>query len=518
MSFALIAIDDARSITPVVPGFKIHPAHSHFHALVPRTVRRHNFSMFPPAKFFALALFAAIFLPAARAEILWSDPASRVVHTAPDGSDILGGKVKRDDSASDVLYFKFHVDPLSDAANEPYFALFQLAETNAFRLGVGNAPEAWGFSAAYAAETGPANKLPGEFNLQSAHPEAGALGVFMPYELPNHNRDKTIVFRVQYVPGGDDLVTVWLDPNLSAGATAENQATNLTTKFKANASFDSIRLRHEGGGNGWYFSDMAVATSFNDFVIVRFWQTWWFFTLAALALLGGVGMTVRLREQKKFQTHLRRAEQQHALEQERARIAQDLHDELGSLLTRISLLGGLLKADKDHPDHIEAHAGKIVGAADHTVRALEEIVWAVRPGSDSLQSLVEYIAHFATELFADSPTRCRLDLPAEVPDRPLPPDVRHNIFLIAKEAFTNVLKHAGGTVTMCQVKTDGKSFQLIIADDGRGYEKNSPATNGQHNGLENMRKRAEAVGGTLNLTSEPGKGARVEFNVEFPAN
>ena len=108
-------------------------------------------------KLFRVALCAAIFLPAARAEVLWSDPASRVVHTAPDGSDILGGKLHRDDTSSDVLYFKFHVDPLSDAANEPYFALFQLVETNAFRLGVGNAPEAWGYSAAYAAETGADN-------------------------------------------------------------------------------------------------------------------------------------------------------------------------------------------------------------------------------------------------------------------------------------------------------------------------------------------------------------------------
>jgi signal transduction histidine kinase len=486
--------------------------------LVRGGVRRHNFSMPRLVMRFLSVLLALNLSPPARAGILWNDPASRVVHTAPDGSDILGGKLKRDDAASDVLYFKFHVDPLSDAANEPYFALFQLVETNAFRLGVGNAPEAWGFSAACAAETGADNKLPGEFNLHSAHPEADALGKFKPYELPSHNHELTIVFRVQFVPGGDDLVTVWLAPNLSAGATAENQAMNLTTQFKANASFDSIRLRHDGGGNGWIFSDMAVATSFNDFVVVRFWQTWWFFTLAAAALLAAVGATVRLVEKKKYQARLRRAEQQHALEQERARIAQDLHDELGSLLTRISLLGGLLQADKEHPAQIETHAGKIVSAADHTVRALEEIVWAVRPGSDSLASLVEYIAHFATELFADSPTRCRLNLPAEVPDRPLPPDVRHNIFLIAKEALTNSLKHAGGSEAFCEVRTDGKNFALVIADDGRGYENNSPQLNGQHNGLENMRKRAEAVGGKLNFTSAPGKGTRVEFTVEFPAN
>ena len=463
-------------------------------------------------------LFAVLGSPAARAEILWSDQASRVIHATPDGTDILGHIVKRDDKASDVLYFKIHIDPLSDAANEPYLALFQLVETNQFRLGLGNALEAWGFSAAYAAETGPSNKAAidaCEFNLRSAHPEAGALGVQMPYELPDHNHDKTIVFRVQYVPGGDDLITVWLDPNLTHGATAENQPENLTTKFKANASFDQIRLRFDGGGNGWMFSDMAVATSFTDFVIVRFWQTWWFLTLMSALLLAGVGGTVRVVEKRKYQIRLQRAEQERALEQERARIAQDLHDELGSMLTRLSLLGGLLEADKENPRQIESHAKKITESADQTVRALEEIVWAVRPGSDTLQSLVEYLAHFANELFDGSPMRCRLDLPQELPALPLPPDVRHNIFLIAKEALTNALRHAGGATVFVQVRVEEKNFKLVIADDGRGFDVNNPCDNGQHNGLGNLRRRAEAVGGSLNVTSEPGKGARVEFEMRF---
>jgi signal transduction histidine kinase len=468
---------------------------------------------------FALTIFAAIICPSARATVLWSDPASRVIHATPEGTDILGGAVKRDDTASDILYFKFHVDPLSDAANEPYYALFQLNEDGTNRLAVGNALEAWGYSAAYTSETGPSNKYAadaGEFNLKSSHPEGSGLGGFMPYELPSHNYEKTIVFKVQYVPSGDDLITVWLDPNLTHGATVENQPESIITKFKANASFNQIRLRHDGGGNGWIFSDMAIATSFNDFVVVRFWQTWWFRGLFALFVLAGVGAAARLVEKRKYQLQLRHAEQERVLEKERARIAQDLHDELGSLLTRISLLGGLLHTDKHNPGQVETHAGKISQAADQTVRALEEIVWAVRPGSDTLQGLVDYIAHFANEMFEGNATRCRMDLPQDLPVRPLPPDVRHNIFLIVKEALNNVLKHAGGSVVYLQINTDGHALKIVIADDGKGFDPGPPATNGQHNGLENMRRRAEAVGGTLALTSEPGKGTRAEFNLNFP--
>jgi signal transduction histidine kinase len=467
-----------------------------------------------------LIFLSGFFSQPASAAILWSDPGSRVIHATPDGTDILGGKVKRDDKASDVLYFKFRVDPLSDAKDEPYYALFQLVETNGYHLGMGNAYEAWGYSAAYAAETGPSNRAAGEYNLRSAHPEASSLGKFLPYELPDHNHPRTIVFRVQYVPGGDDLITVWLEPNLQHGATAENQPENLTTKFKADASFDEIRLRHgsgphNDGGNGWIFSDMAIATSFDDFVVVRFWQTWWFFGALGVFVLLSVGGGVRVVERRKFRLQLLQAEQQHALERERARIAQDLHDDLGSSLTQISLLGGLLRADKDNPEQIEAHAGKISQAADQTVRALEEIVWAVRPGSDTLQSLVEYLAHFANELFSGNLTRCRLDLPGDVPARSLPPDVRHNIFLIAKEALTNVLKHANAGEVHLQIKTAGPDLEIVIMDNGRGFDFQSAPSAGRRNGLDNMRRRAAAVGGELKITGAVGQGSRVEFRVRF---
>jgi signal transduction histidine kinase len=485
-------------------------------------MRGHNFSVPRITAMFLLTLLAAMFCLSARANILWSDEGARVIRNTGPGEDNLGGKVKRDDKANDVLYFKFHVDPISDVDSEPYEAGFQLYLGNVGHLGVGNADEAWGYSAFNTSEKGPSNRVQGEFNLGSAHPEPAHLGLFQPYEVVHRHVERTIIFKVQYVPGGDDLVTVWLDPNLGPGATDKNQPDNITTKFKALATFDQVRLIHENtgttnhdAGNGWIFSDMAIATSFQDFVVVRFWQTWWFRGLAAFSLFVGVVSSVRVIEKRKYQVQLRRAEQERALEQERSRIAQDLHDELGSLLTRISLLGGLLRADKDNPEQVENHAGKIAQSADQTVRALEEIVWAVRPGSDTLSSLVDYLTHFASELFEASQTRCRLDVPEEVPARPLPPDVRHNIFLIVKEALTNVLKHADGSVVQLQIKTGDGFLKIAIADDGKGFDPGSPLTTGQHNGLENMRRRAEAVGGTLVVSSDPGNGTRVEFQMNF---
>ena len=469
-------------------------------------------------------LLAAAHLLAVRAHatILWSDEGARVVHETGEGVDILGGKVKRDDKDNDALYFKFHVDPISDVDSEPYFAGFQFFENGQERLGVGNALEAWGYSAFNTAETGLSNHVAGEFNFNSAHPEPANLGLYWPYELVRKGHERTIVFKVQYVPGGDDLVTVWLNPDLGRGASEKNQPENITTKFKAKATFDQIRLRHgkgeknPDGGNGWNFSDMAVATSFEDFVVVRFWQTWWFITLVATSVLVGVGTTVRGVEQRKYRLQLQRAEQASALERERARIAQDLHDDLGSSLTRISLLSGLLRADKHHPDLVETHADKLIQSADQTVRALEEIVWAVRPRSDSLQSLVDYIAHFASELFEGTATRCRLDLPHDLPARPLPPEVRHNIFLIVKEALTNALKHASAKEVTVQTKVSSGVLEISIQDDGAGFVPAGSKIEGKRHGLDNMRQRAETIGGKLVCQQTPGKGTAIQLTVTLP--
>lgn len=451
-------------------------------------------------------------LPAS-AVVLWSDPAPRVTHLTANGTDLLGGVVKRDDTARDELYFKFHVDPLSDVASEPYFAVLQLFEGDTPRLAVGNAPEAWGYSAYYTSEIGPSNRVAGEYDLKSARPEAAGLGVFKPYELPRHGQERTIVFKVQYVPGGDDLITVWLDPDLSVRATDNNQAEMLTTKFKANASFDQVRLLHDGGGNGWIFSEMAIATSFTDFVIVRFWQTWWFLASLAGVLVAGIVLGARLFERRKYQLRLVRAEQERALERERSRIAQDLHDELGSSLARISLLSGLAKADASQPAQLESHVQKIGEAADETVRALEEIVWAVRPGSDSLQSLVEYLAHFSNELFEGNPTRCRLDLPHDLPDISLPPDMRHNIFLVLKEALTNVLKHARAREVHVRAKASASALEFLVQDDGAGFEAGQAGPESTRNGLGNMRGRAEAMHGQLTIQSTPS-GTTVRLVVD----
>jgi ligand-binding sensor domain-containing protein/signal transduction histidine kinase len=214
-----------------------------------------------------LCLWLCVLSPRAWGVILWSDTTPRLIKHSGLGVDILAGAVKRDDHATDTLYFKFHVDPLSDKSNEDYLAGFQLFDGDIERLGVGNALKAWAYSAFFGPAEPSDSTGSGEYiDLHSAEPSVTEDRSATDYQFPLRGIGATIVFKIQFVPGEDDLVTVWLNPELGPGANEVYQTPARTTRFNANASFDEVRLRHGGGGDGWTFSEMAIATSFSDLI------------------------------------------------------------------------------------------------------------------------------------------------------------------------------------------------------------------------------------------------------------
>src|SRR5258705_6382558 len=110
-------------------------------------------------------------------------------------------------------------------------------------------------------------------------------------------------------------------------------------------------------------------------------------------------------------------------------------------------------------------------------------------------------------MFAGSPSHCRLDVPHDLPSRALPPEMRHNIFLIVKEALTNALKHSGAREVNVSVKSLGDGLQIRVQDDGKGFGLSAPSETSTRNGLGNMRRRAESISSDLSLESVPGAGA-----------
>jgi len=251
-------------------------------------------------------------------------------------------------------------------------------------------------------------------------------------------------------------------------------------------------------------------------VLAHFWQTLWFELAAAAALLGLIAAGIRLVERRRYRARLKRLEQEQAMARERARIAHDLHDELGSSLTCISMsITDLGQSRETSADELKARAEKISGFAVRTARALDEIVWAVNPRNDTLRSLVEYLTELARELFENTPVRCRFQIAADLPPLPLPPELRHNLFLTVKEALNNVLKHSRASELVLSAGTADHRIEIRLRDDGVGFDPAAMPSPGEHNGLENMRRRMESIGGKFALETAPGKGTTILLMVDI---
>jgi signal transduction histidine kinase len=247
-------------------------------------------------------------------------------------------------------------------------------------------------------------------------------------------------------------------------------------------------------------------------VPVTFWHTAWFFGLclglSALVVAAGV----RVLTQRRMQLQLERLEWQRSLERERARIARDIHDDLGAGLTRISMLSAAtrerLKLTAAPPKELD----EISGTSRELVRVLDEIVWVVNPKHDKLDSLVAYCGQYAQDFFKATPIRCRLDLAFDVPDWTLTSQMRHNLFLAFKEALNNAACHAQAQTVEISAQMEAAGFALAVKDDGQGFECHQ--SGGAGNGLTNMQHRLAELGGCCLIQSAPGAGTTVKFIIK----
>jgi signal transduction histidine kinase len=201
------------------------------------------------------------------------------------------------------------------------------------------------------------------------------------------------------------------------------------------------------------------------------------------------------------------AEQQRAMERERARVAQDLHDELGSGLTEISMLAAVAGSTSDNGKSLQLE--EIDSRARQMVTALDEIVWAMNPKHDSLASLVSYCCLYADRFLKLANINCRLKGVVNMPERTMNSVHRHELFLAFKEALTNVVRHSCATEVRLGVQLIGDRLRLSIADNGGGL---GDGTSKQgSDGLINMRTRVEKMGGRFEITSKPDRGTTLRF-------
>ncbi len=244
-----------------------------------------------------------------------------------------------------------------------------------------------------------------------------------------------------------------------------------------------------------------------------FYAALWFrflgFGLVVFGLLGGF----RYFAWRRLQRELHRLERRRAVEEERTRIARDIHDEMGSRFTQISLLAGRALMSAPADEAVREPIRKINGAVKELASALEEIVWAANPLHDTLEGFSNYLSQYAGAVLRDADLRCRLDIPILLPSVSLSSGKRHRLMMAVKEALNNALKHGAATEVRVKLEFNGNTLLVWVVDNGCGFD---PATVKRGNGLDHLARRMEETGGACAVESLPGAGTRVRLSVPLP--
>ena len=309
--------------------------------------------------------------------------------------------------------------------------------------------------------------------------------------------------RVRFLHRLEGLETEWKD----AGS---RRVANYANLPPGDYRFQVRAVNHHG------YTNLAGATF--AFTLTPQWhQTHAFragLVLLALAFAASLH-ALRLRGQRR----LAALAQRHALELERARIARDLHDNLGPDLSQMALLGEQAgQGGAASPGH-QQQLQQLTEQARASARSLGEVVWATSAKHDHLPSFINYLADYAPELRAAGHVRCFLELPDEVPPLPLDGHLRHELLLLLKEALNNIVRHAHATQATLTATLAQHTLTLTLADNGRGFDPAEAAVRNRTsggNGLPNLHTRAAALGASLQITSAPGQGTTVRLTVPLP--
>jgi signal transduction histidine kinase len=243
--------------------------------------------------------------------------------------------------------------------------------------------------------------------------------------------------------------------------------------------------------------------------------------LVALAAFGWVAVLHRQVAERTRQLEAQiqerqRAEHQRAVEQERTRVAQDLHDELGATLTEVSMLGSLARTESLPPETRERYLDQLTRVSRSLVATLDEIVWAVNPKYDSVASLASYYSLFAQRFLNLGGIACRLHVAEVFPDTPLDSRLRHGVFLAFKESLNNAVRHSGASEVQVGMSVTDGQLSITVADNGKGFDSivSSPGSDG----LTNMQNRMAKLGGRCDITSRSGKGTTVKLQLPLGKN
>ena len=273
------------------------------------------------------------------------------------------------------------------------------------------------------------------------------------------------------------------------------------------AAWPAVTVVGEFGSPPWDHWPLGIAVEPPlQAITLYFWQTLWFqvvvLTLFGLALLACLWLLTQLAMQSRAQR---------LLQLQRARIARDIHDDLGARLTQLVLLGELAQNDLPAESGMRQQINQICDRARELGHAMDEVVWAVSSRRDTLRDFATYVCKYAQFYLKDTPVRCRLDVEMDLPPLPFDLAIRRNLLLAVKEAISNVARHSGASEVYLRIHRQDAGLRVAVEDDGHGFEvaQADPA----RNGLLNMAHRMAEVGGDFTVESAPGAGCRLSFHL-----
>lgn len=247
------------------------------------------------------------------------------------------------------------------------------------------------------------------------------------------------------------------------------------------------------------------------FITPPFWLTWWFISLAFIAAISLLILVIRYISQINLREKILRLEKEQAIEKERNRIARDMHDDLGSGLTKIAILSEVAKTQLQEKEMATVQLENISYSSRELVDNLQNIIWVLNPQNDSLDNLSAYIREYALKFFDSTDVVVRFDYPPEIPSVKLSEEQRRNIFMVIKETLNNIAKHSGCSIVTITLSVNRNRVQIDIKDDGKGFETSSVRQFA--NGLNNMKQRMEQINGSYEIKSSVNKGTVTTLKV-----
>jgi len=305
--------------------------------------------------------------------------------------------------------------------------------------------------------------------------------------------------------GGSSVILSW-DEAYSIIGGRSYRATYLSVP-SGNYQFRAIAITQSPG---------LASTHLELPIIVRspIWEKSWFLPITASIAVGLIALVILQSYRRRAFARFSELNLKHTLESDRARIARDMHDDLGTRVSSLIMGASLVQRDLDRDPVASRRNLEWMGsAARDLANAMDTLVWAIDPAKDSLEQLANHLSGLAQEIFREDTFRLRINVPTNLPSISLRSEFRHHFSLAVKEALHNIAKHAGPCKVSLELAWCDDELTVVIHDDGLGFDPSTPA---EGNGLLNFKSRLEELGGSCLVESRPAFGTTITFICPLP--